>query len=107
MSPTNLSPIRPKTVEKLPFEVVACAIVALCGHLVAKLYVCLDVCLQILDLHKISVDLVRITHKMKNLLKTWSFTAGLSPSLIDINSVKSYILAKVFYGCSKKANQLI
>ena len=73
----------------------------------AKLCACWDVCSQIVDVHKISVDLVCITLKVKIILKSWSSVTGLSSTQIDINSKKSYTLAKVFYDCSKKANQLI
>ena len=58
MSPTNLN-----QVDKWPFEVVVCAVVALCGPLVAKLCVYWDVCSQSVDLQKIPVDLVCITLK--------------------------------------------
>ena len=40
-------------------------------------------------------------------LKSWSSVAGLSPTQIEISNKKSYTLTNVFYGCSKKANQLI
>ena len=63
MSPTNLSQVRLKTVEKWPFKVVVCAVGALCGPLVAKLCVYWDVCSQSFDLQKIPVDLVCITLK--------------------------------------------
>ena len=40
-------------------------------------------------------------------LKSSSSVAGISPTQIEISNKKSYTLTKVFYGCSKKANQLI
>ena len=51
---------------------IACAVGTPCGHLVAKICVCWDYCSQIVDLHKILVDLVCITLKVKNVLKTSS-----------------------------------
>ena len=40
-------------------------------------------------------------------MKSWSSVAGIGPTQIEISNKKSYTLTKVFYGCSKKANQLI
>ena len=48
-----------------------------------------------------------LTSKTKSFLKSWSSVAGLSQTQIEISYKKSYTLTKVFYGCSKKANQLI
>ena len=48
-----------------------------------------------------------LTSKKFFSLKSWSSVAGISPTQIEISNMKSYTLTKVFYGCSKKANQLI
>ena len=48
-----------------------------------------------------------LTSKTIFFLKSWSSVAGLSPTQIEISNKKSYTLTNVFYGCSKKANQLI
>ena len=50
---------------------------------------------------------VLTSKKKKFFLKSWSSVAGISQTQIEINNKKSYTLTKVFYGCSKKANQLI
>ena len=97
-----MSQCRLKTVEKWPFEIVACAAGPLCGPLLTKLCVSWDFLIQINDLQKSLADLVRITLKVKVFLKTWSFVAGLRPNQTDINSKKSYTLPKVCYGSSKK-----
>ena len=48
-----------------------------------------------------------LTSKINFFLKSQSSVAGISQTQIEINNKKSYTLTKVFYGCSKKANQLI